>query len=173
MIDCPNAEMRDRLPDLLQGRLEPEMRSRVAAHVASCSACAAELRLLRELRSALRTPEIDVSRVVSVLPSPGGWTRDPADPRARLARRWLDWRVAAAVAAIVIGLGSTAVRERARVGSAPERVATVDFSVDAYLGEASAVEVETLVSDRDGVVGWPPRAPEPALPPPADGEVPR
>ena len=33
MTDCPNAEMRDRLPDLLHERLETSVRAAVMAHV--------------------------------------------------------------------------------------------------------------------------------------------
>jgi hypothetical protein len=53
MIDCPNAEMRDRLPDLLHERLDASTRAAVMAHVESCAACRAELSLLREAGVAL------------------------------------------------------------------------------------------------------------------------
>ena len=36
MTDCPNAEMRDRLPDLLHERLETSVRAAVMAHVDQC-----------------------------------------------------------------------------------------------------------------------------------------
>ena len=36
MNDCPNAEIRDRLPDLLHDRLDPSARAAVTAHVATC-----------------------------------------------------------------------------------------------------------------------------------------
>ncbi|PYP60840.1 MAG: hypothetical protein DMD26_18920, partial [Gemmatimonadetes bacterium] len=53
MTDCPNAEMRDRLPDLLHERLDASARAVVMAHVADCDDCRAELVVLREARVVL------------------------------------------------------------------------------------------------------------------------
>ena len=72
MTDCPNVEMRERLPDLLHGRLEGAARVEVQAHLATCAACAAELALLQEARRVLdRAPAVDVARIVAALPRPG------------------------------------------------------------------------------------------------------
>lgn len=100
MNDCPNAEIRDRLPDLLHEHLDAGARAQVMAHVERCADCRAELALLREARSLLATaPLVDVGRIVRALPSPAA---------ARLARvstrsRRLDWRVAASIAALALG----------------------------------------------------------------------
>jgi hypothetical protein len=92
MNDCVNAEMRDRLPDLLHERLDAGSRAAVMAHLDGCADCRAELALLRGVQEMLaRTaPHVDVGRVVRAIPS-----RDAG--RAR----WSSWRVAAAAAAIV------------------------------------------------------------------------
>jgi anti-sigma factor RsiW len=100
MIDCPNGAIRDQLPDFVHDQLNAAARAAVAAHVASCGACAAELALLRELRGTLRSgPAVDIARIVAALPASsrvqsgvrrGGWRR-------------LDWRIAASVAALAVG----------------------------------------------------------------------
>ncbi|MDQ3997535.1 MAG: zf-HC2 domain-containing protein, partial [Gemmatimonadota bacterium] len=60
MIDCPNGDIRDQLPDFVHDQLSPRARGVVSAHVAGCAACAAELSLLRELRGTLRAaPTVD------------------------------------------------------------------------------------------------------------------
>ncbi|OYV74079.1 MAG: hypothetical protein B7Z72_01020 [Gemmatimonadetes bacterium 21-71-4] len=52
MTDCPNAEVRDLLPDLLHDRLDEATRMRVEAHLRACEECRGELALLRSLRAA-------------------------------------------------------------------------------------------------------------------------
>jgi hypothetical protein len=47
MNDCPNADIRDQLPDLLHDRLDASARAAVMAHVDACVDCRAELELLR------------------------------------------------------------------------------------------------------------------------------
>ena len=53
MNDCPNAEIRDQLPDLLHDRLDASARAAVTAHVASCVDCRDELELLRGVHGML------------------------------------------------------------------------------------------------------------------------
>ncbi|HEX8942687.1 MAG TPA: zf-HC2 domain-containing protein, partial [Gemmatimonadaceae bacterium] len=95
MNDCPNADIRDQLPDLLHERLDVSVRAAVMAHVDSCVDCRAELELLRGVHGMLvsRTPRVDVNYIVNALP------KRAARP-VRLAPRrrvWSDWRIAAAV----------------------------------------------------------------------------
>lgn len=103
MTDCPNAEMRDLLPDLVHGRLDAAARADVERHVRDCDECAAEVRLLRELRSALHAaPNVDVAAIVAAVPDyrrPGG-------------RSWIGWRTAATITVLVAGGSSVAVLER-------------------------------------------------------------
>lgn len=179
MTDCPNAEIRDQLPDFIHDQLNARARAAVASHVARCPACAAELALLRELRGSLRNgPAVDVAQIVAALPAPSRVSRG--------GRRRFDWRIAAAIAALVVGGGSAAilsgrVREPDRPGApvarqtAPEvprvqRVATSGVSIDADLAEATASELQELLEDLDTFDGLPAGEPEPAPVTPGVGE---
>jgi anti-sigma factor RsiW len=101
MTDCPNAEMRDRLPDLLHERLDASIRAAVMAHVESCAECHAELALLREARVALSSGArpVDTAAIARAVVA-----RVPV-PSVSAARRRtrIDWRIAAAVAFIAVG----------------------------------------------------------------------
>jgi anti-sigma factor RsiW len=185
MIDCPNSEIRDQLPDFIHDRVNAAARAAVAAHVARCAACAAELALLRELRETMHSgPAVDVARIVAALPTPshaGGGGRV-----GRAGWRRLDWRMAAAIAAVVIGGGSAAVlsgrlgesgaRDSQVTGLTPTEaprvaeVAAVGVSIDADLGEATVAELEALLEDLDAFDGLPAGEPEPPPTPPVAGE---
>lgn len=119
MSDCANVEMRELLPDLAAGSLDAAARARVEQHVATCADCASELETLRLVRSSFRdTPTVDVARIVAALPRPAA-TRNPAAAhRTGSVKRWMDWRVAAALTTITIGALSLAVSQR--VSSRPD-----------------------------------------------------
>ena len=109
MIDCPNGDVRDALPEYLNDRLDPARRAEVESHLLRCDACRAELSLLRDLRATMRrTPAVDIAAIAAAIP-----------PRRQPARRtWLTtWRAAAAVVAIAVG-GTSIALLRSR---APER----------------------------------------------------
>ena len=105
MTDCPNAQMRDRLPDVLHARLDESALAAVMAHVGECADCRAELALLRAMRVSLVSgAAVDsaaiaravVTRTITVPPAAaGGW-------------RWSDWRLAAAIAVLAVGGASFA-----------------------------------------------------------------
>ncbi len=141
MNDCPNAEMRDRLPDLLHDRLDARTRAAVAAHVADCADCRAELALLEGVRGMMvaRTPRVDINYVVNALPKQYAKTGRVA-PRHRT---WVDWRIAAAVTVLVVGGGSVAVMNRAQTSSvvavAPDSSRSVARSTDTTTPSDSAV----------------------------------
>ena len=122
MTDCPNAEMRDRLPDLLHERLDASARALVMAHVEQCDDCRAELMLLREARVALSSGmrAVDITSIARVVIAR---TASPAAPRTRqkdVGSTWLDWRVAASIAVLVVGGASFAViRARQQPVAAP------------------------------------------------------
>ncbi|MFL5608451.1 MAG: anti-sigma factor family protein [Gemmatimonadaceae bacterium] len=119
MTDCPNGALRDLLPDLVNGRLSPEVRYEVERHVAACPECAAELALLRELRASMAgTPFVDAARIATVIPA----------YRAPVRRSWGGWRAAAAVAAIVAGGASVAVVRQAGTRG-PEPVQSMTFTI--------------------------------------------
>ena len=122
MTDCPNAEMRDLLPDLLHERLDPSARAAVMAHVAKCAECRAELALMREARIAL-TSDMRIVDVAAIASAVIAQTSAPVVyelPRQRRAQRWIDWRIAASIALVAVGAASfAAIRARQ---SAPARV---------------------------------------------------
>jgi hypothetical protein len=107
MNDCPNAEIRDQLPDLLHDRLDVSMRAAVMAHVGECVDCRSELELLRGVHGMLtaQTPRVDINYVVSALPKRAPQALSVVPRR----RAWSDWRIAAAVTVLAIGGGSFAV----------------------------------------------------------------
>jgi anti-sigma factor RsiW len=103
MNDCPNADVRDLLPDLVHGRLDAESRAMVEAHVAACADCRAELALLRDLRASLgRTPRLDLAAITAAVPA----------YRAPARRSWVGWRTAAAITVLVAGGSSVVVLRR-------------------------------------------------------------
>ncbi len=123
MNDCPNADVRDLLPDLVHERLGVGARATVAEHVAGCPDCAAELELLRQFRATRRTPRVDVASIVAAVP-----------PYRAVARRsWVGWRAAAAITILVAGASSVALIQRGTPSSI--RVGT----------QASAAPVSTSV----------------------------
>ena len=135
MTDCPNAELRDLLPDLLHDRLDGATRTRVEAHLRGCEECRGELALLRSLRAVAPTPRLDVAGIVAALPAP------------RAPRRWTanSWRIAAAIVVLAAG-GSSLVAHFA--GSRPTdsvRVAALspahDSAGDSGRGAAGDVEL--------------------------------
>ena len=110
MTDCSNAEMRDRLPDLLHERLDSSARAAVMAHVAQCAECRAELTLLREARIALTSDmrAVDVASITRAVMAKTSQDIVHALPRQRRAHTWMDWRVAASIALLAIGGASYA-----------------------------------------------------------------
>ena len=103
MTECPNANVRDLLPDLVHGRLDAETRVMVEAHLAGCADCAAEHALLRDLRASLRrTPHLDLAAIAAAVPA----------YRAPVRRSWVEWRTAAAITVLVAGGSSVALLQR-------------------------------------------------------------
>jgi anti-sigma factor RsiW len=103
MNDCPNADVRDLLPDLVHGRLDQATRAMVESHVADCADCRAELALLRDLRAATgRTPALNLGAIAAAVPA----------YRAPVRRSWVGWRTAAAVTLVVAGGSSIIVTRR-------------------------------------------------------------
>src|SRR6185503_15034666 len=99
MTDCPNAEMRDQLPDLLHGRLDDTARAVVLAHVGDCIDCQAEMELLKGLRGTMTYAlTVNVARVSLAVVEQ---TRATSLPRAVRSvsegsgrRAWANWRIA-------------------------------------------------------------------------------
>lgn len=118
MRECPDAGVRDLLPDLLHEQLAGDERRRVVVHVEGCVDCSAELMLLVRFRESHARAGVDVARIVAALPTPNA--NRPLMPVARpAASRTLlgGWRAAAAI--VAISLGAVAVGA-SRVDRGPE-----------------------------------------------------
>ena len=139
MTDCPNAEMRDRLPDLLHERLESSVRAAVMAHVDQCSDCRAEMALLREARVVL-SPELGAVDVIAISRVVVERTRRPSKAGVRRSP-WMDWRIAASVALLVVGAGSVALLVRS-----PETPSRVVAIADTRSVAPNAARPETLAA---------------------------
>lgn len=168
MTDCPNAEVRDLLPDLLHGRLEGDARARVEAHLRTCADCREELDLLRSLRDAAPAPRVDVGRIVAALPAP------------RRRRVWNShlWQAAAAV--LFMAVGGTAVvhyvyrthpADTARVAVASTNdsavgtaVGGVELSVGYGYTDLTDAQLQTLLQDVEKMTAVPMADPDASLP---------
>jgi anti-sigma factor RsiW len=103
MNDCPNADVRDLLPDLLHDRLDEATRAVVESHLQGCADCRAELALLRDVRASLRsTPALNLTAIAAAIPP----------HRAPAQRSCVGWRTAAAVTLLVAGGSSLLVMQR-------------------------------------------------------------
>jgi hypothetical protein len=103
MHDCPDAVMRDRLPDLLHDRLPAAQRAEVRAHLETCADCRAELLILERSRAVMPMPAVDTGRIVAALPPHRAVTPWRRAAGSRLVR-------IAAVAVLVLG-GATLLRD--------------------------------------------------------------
>jgi len=152
MSDCPNAEVRDLLPDLMHDRLDARTRARVVAHVDGCADCRSELELLRSFRGSLdrTTPRVDVDRIVAALPTP---TSVRPSQHRRAWRVLSDWRIAAAVTFIVAGGTSVVVMRNVRDGGVDSASAP---AVRHVVGAASETTASMPTPERaEGRVGSP------------------
>lgn len=123
MNDCMNVEVRDALPDLLNGRLGALDTATMTAHVESCADCRAELALLREARStAPVSPSIDVARIAAAVPSYGGAEVTIPAVRNHTAISRM-WKFAAAIVFVAAG-GWLALEQRGAATSDVPQVAT-------------------------------------------------
>jgi hypothetical protein len=128
MIDCPNVEMRDQLPDLANDSLVLEARVAVLSHVESCVACREELELIRSMRVSMHwsTPKVNVAAIAAAVPQPRSAALAKAPRRFTLD----SWRIAAGITLLALGAGSYPL-----LRSAP--VSRTDSSVAATVPEAS------------------------------------
>jgi len=142
MTDCPNAEMRDRLPDLLHERLDASARAVVITHVDGCDDCRAELMLLREASVALTSDvrAVDITSITRVVIGRTAGAQEPT--RRRAPSPWMDWRVAASIAVLAVGGASFAIfRARQQPVAAPVPAA-VSRSVPAPVSEQVATDIQ-------------------------------
>jgi len=150
MTDCPRADMRDLLPDLLHDTLDAALRAEVERHVTTCEACAQELALLRSLRETLSAaPAVDVTRIAAAVHLVRN-TAPVAERGRGVTTEWRhDWRRIAAAAILLLALGAG--------GYALTRA-----------GPRGTIAPATQVASRPGQPGPPPparSAPASAMPP--------
>jgi anti-sigma factor RsiW len=176
MSDCESAEMRDLLPDVVAGRLSDVEAARVRRHIDGCSACEAELSLLRAVRAARPRPvSIDVAKIVAQLPRPSVPVSGETDPNVvslesrRVASRpatsqtaWRTrsvWRMAATIGVIIAGGWSVVLlksggvapmmagsSDSARLVAAAESLGTVVSSVAAAVDSPAATTPATTAA---------------------------
>ena len=154
MSDCGNVETRERLPELLHGRLEAGERARVEAHLETCAQCRRELELLRRVRQALVAPQVDTARISAQLPAyrrAPAWRRAVASSQLRAAAAVL--LVAGAIAVATGGgdqprlpgdVGSTsAAGPTTRVAS----VAAAELPVGEPLADLTESDLHALIDE--------------------------
>jgi len=140
MTECSNIEVRELLPELLHDALPPTVRARVDAHLGSCTACAAELALLRSAHrvlAAVRVPALDPSSIVAALPRPMP-VRAMSATRPATRRSPTFFRLAAAISFISLGGISVAVA-RSYLGDVTPFAVDSTVSVGERAGEAAPV----------------------------------
>jgi hypothetical protein len=129
MTDCPNAEIRDLLPDYVHDRLSVTDLARVEQHLVSCAECTEELALLQavfNLRPAVAP--VNVAAIVASLPKPGvvvhrapvevaGVRSIASAPSAvRKTGSFRNWRAIAAVAVFAVGTMSVVIARQGLMG---------------------------------------------------------
>lgn len=165
MIDCSNADVRDRLPELVNGRLIGEPLDMVQMHLVECELCRGEVLLLERARAVLifAAPRIDSSRIVQALPM----------PRRATVRRSFDWRIAASIAVLAVGGGSAAVMYNGWLSARVDSVAVAanripgrgesattgsdgsELSISGDLSGLTDEELRALVGKVDGIEALP------------------
>lgn len=138
-MSCPG----ERLSAWLDGELEPDEASAVAAHVAACAACADEARALEAVGEVLHE---------AAVPDPGlaawaGFERELADGLAR--RRGPGWRALLVAAGLLLaGLPLLALRGAERAISAAQRLPSTALEVPAPVwapsGDSPRVPLESV-----------------------------
>lgn len=169
MSDCANVEMRELLPEYLAGTLVASVRSQVDTHLATCTACCAELATLRAVRQAFaRGPAVDVAAIVAKLPRASA--RRPARSVTML-------RIAAAISFISLGgislvvarsfftdEGSVAQIDSSRPMSDSGLMSTADatpvFSFAGGVGDLAAEDLEALLSAMESMEAVPSEEPD-------------
>lgn len=162
MTDCPNAEMRDRLPDLLHERLDKAARAVVEAHVENCADCRAELTLLREALVALTSHvrSVDVTTIAGMVVQRTRMAA-VAPSRSRQRASWrtplLNWRVAASVAVLVVGGGSLWLARGMRATDPTPGAVSVPSVAAPYVG-ATASAAAPPIAHQTSMAASSPRA---------------
>ena len=177
MNDCPNAEIRDLLCDVVHGTLTGSDERRVAEHVATCADCRAELALLHRARTVLSraTPAVSAERIAAAIPQ---------RQVAARALRFSTWRVAATIAVMAVGAASLSLAGRngglrGAAGSGETAASATtggDLHALSFAGRLSTLkdeDLQQLLTEIDDFDGGTSAEPAAVLPVPAwDGGTP-
>jgi predicted anti-sigma-YlaC factor YlaD len=151
--DCVNGEVRDALPDFLNGRLGRSDAETVAEHVESCADCRTELELLQELRSSSPIlPVMDVERIAAAIRpyAPGSAREVPARRSSLFSAR--TWQLAAAAAIVAAGgwfaTGSVRQSGSTVVARVAETASGTAVATPATVGAASAPSASSAAATR-------------------------
>lgn len=140
MTDCSNVEIRELLPEYLNGMRSAARRAEVESHLATCEDCREELAMLQLVREVYApTPAVNVAAIVSALP------KRSRRPAMRSWRQSQVFQVAAAVSFIALGGISLAVA-RSFFNGEPTVVA-----VDTLRTATAGSEVMPAISFSGGV----------------------
>lgn len=171
MTDCPNAEIRDLLPDYVHDQLSSADYARVAQHLVSCAECADELALLQavfEIRPSVSS--VNIIGILASLPKPGQHAsvtvfgdvpaaaiegvREIGSARSAATKRggFRTWRIAAAIAAVTVGGLSVAIARQGFVTvneqALPDSASVIGMaSVPAYQLPVSSADAALRQSD--------------------------
>lgn len=175
MTDCPNAEVRDLLPELAAGTIAPEARASVEAHLADCAECRSELALLEAIRRSFARPvAIDVARVAAALPAPSVGGAATAGRRGFRAARW---QIAAVVSLFAVGAASVwAVRQGDGRGIVVDSIGSMAdgqeraVTLGHRLADLSEQDLEALLGALDEIDALPSLDPTPIITPLDGGE---
>ncbi len=172
MNDCPNAEIRDQLPDLLHGHLDAASRARVESHLRACEDCRQELELLRGIRASAPRIAVDVDRIVAALPAAA----------VRRRRSWNSrvWQLAAAVVFLAAGgsavvkyvnhvaphdsTGAAVVAANDGSASATSAAGDVELSVGYGYADLTDAQLQTLLKDVEQITAVPLADPDVSVP---------
>jgi len=175
MRECQDETVKDVLPELAAGRLNPADAARVTAHVEACPSCAAELAVVRAAHAAFAAstaPAVDIARIVAALPTPPSKVIELA-PRLR-KRRLTSWRIAATIATIAVsGVSIVALQGILRDNKPPavkrvvlkpsDAAEASGLSVGGSMNDLSDKEMQTLLDKLDELDAVPSAEPQPAV----------
>lgn len=190
MNDCVNGDIRDVLPELVNGTLPAGDVARVQEHVRACVDCAAEVDLLRTARAAMRlAPAMDTTRIAAAVQSSTAQRlaarRAPAARVARIAGLslvavigalgvWLlrDSSPPASDASATVAVSAThqlEAVEQARPGEAEAAPAPVQLALGGDMSQLGNDELLALLSEVSALEAMPGEEPaslaiEPVLP---------
>lgn len=169
MTDCPNVEIRELLPEYLNGTLDEARCAAVEAHLAACPECRDELTTIRLVREACEatTVSVDVSSIVAALPRPNR-IRAVRRPVRRSWVRSHAFQLAAALSFVALGgmsltvarsfFGGDTRADSALVGSGGAGTATDVLPAISFAGGVSDLgddELETLLNSLDAIEALP------------------